>query len=165
MLPRARRVLAAEKPDLTTMIDVTFLLLIFFMCIRFRTLDAHLSASLPPDGTGAAASEPAPERVSIRIDVGREGSRLALRGDAPWSGRGAYRYGEDRSLVYTVGPHRLASRAALEGALGELHRADPARGAVIDARPGVIYEDVVAVVDTLVDCGYREIAFRAGATR
>jgi biopolymer transport protein ExbD len=164
MLPRGRRALAAEKPDLTTMIDVTFLLLIFFMCIRFRTLDAHLSASLPPDGTGAA-SEPAPERVSIRIDVVREGSRLALRSDAPWPGRGAYRYGEDRALVYTVGPHRLASLAALEVALSELHRADSGRGAVIDARPGVIYEDVVAVVDTLVDCGYREIAFRAGVAR
>ncbi|HVS09124.1 MAG TPA: hypothetical protein VMS76_04550, partial [Planctomycetota bacterium] len=130
------------------------------MCIRFRTLDAHLSASLPPDGRGASL-EPAVERVCVRIDVAREGSRLAPRGDAPWSGRGAYRYGEDRALAYTVGPHRFASLAALEGALGELHRADSGRGAVIDARPGVIYEDVVAVVDTLVDCGYREIAFRA----
>ncbi|HVS10730.1 MAG TPA: hypothetical protein VMS76_12735, partial [Planctomycetota bacterium] len=73
--------------------------------------------------------------------------------------------GDDRALAYTVGPHRLASRVALESALGELHRADPARGAVIDARPGVVYEDVVAVVDTLVDCGYREIAFRASGAR
>ena len=164
MRTRRRRALAEAKPDLTTMIDVTFLLLIFFMCMSFRTLDAHLSASLPPGGAGESA-EPAPERVSIRIDVLREGSRLAPRGEAPWSGRGAYRYGEDRALAYTVGPRRLASLAALERTLVELRRADPGRGAVIDARPGTIHEDVVAVVDELVECGYREIAFRAAAAR
>ncbi len=46
------------------MIDVTFLLLIFFMCtLNFRTLEGHLSAYLPKDAgvnDGLPAEPPTP---------------------------------------------------------------------------------------------------------
>ena len=35
------------KLELTPMIDISFLILIFFMCLPFKTLDGKLAAFLP----------------------------------------------------------------------------------------------------------------------
>jgi len=58
--------------DMTPMIDVTFLLLIFFMCtIKFKTLEGKLAAYLPKgEGPSAAPVEPsAPYNFVIGVTV------------------------------------------------------------------------------------------------
>ena len=47
-----RRSASEDRPiGLTAMIDVTFLLLIFFLCtLRFRSFEGKLEAFLPRDG-------------------------------------------------------------------------------------------------------------------
>ena len=54
--------------EMTSMIDVTFLLLIFFMCtLKFKTLEGKLAAYLPKDvGVNTSEAEPI-EKVEILI--------------------------------------------------------------------------------------------------
>ena len=42
------------KPDMTPMIDVVFLMIIFFICIDFKVLESKLPAYLPKDTKGDA---------------------------------------------------------------------------------------------------------------
>ena len=69
---RVNRELAERESrlDMTPMIDVTFLLLIFFMCtLKFKTLDGKLSAYLPKDvGVNTTPAEPK-EKIEIRMDL------------------------------------------------------------------------------------------------
>jgi len=61
------------KLQLTPMIDVSFLILIFFMCLPFKTLEGKLQAFLPTDkGINPTPQEPPNEfKVSVHI-VSRE---------------------------------------------------------------------------------------------
>ena len=67
--------------EMTPMIDVTFLLLIFFMCtIKFKTLEGKLAANLPRDvGLNTSDADPI-EKVDIVIKVIEAGSRMNPRG-------------------------------------------------------------------------------------
>jgi biopolymer transport protein ExbD len=62
------------KLDMTPMIDVTFLLLTFFMLtMKFRVLEGKLDAQLPKDMGQAAGGAPVDrEKVRIRIQVIKE---------------------------------------------------------------------------------------------
>ena len=69
-----RRLGALPEASLTptSMIDVTFLLLVFFLCtLRFKSLDQKLEAHLPREG-GVAQGEPAPV-IDVRLRVLEEG--------------------------------------------------------------------------------------------
>ncbi len=57
------------KLQLTPMIDVSFLILIFFMCLPFKTLEGKLQAFLPTDkGINPTPQEPPNEfKVSVHI--------------------------------------------------------------------------------------------------
>jgi biopolymer transport protein ExbD len=63
--------------EMTPMIDVTFLLLIFFMCtLKFKTLEGKLSAYLPKDvGVNQQDAEPI-EKVEILMRVKEQGAKL-----------------------------------------------------------------------------------------
>ena len=63
--------------QMTPMIDVTFLLLIFFMCtLKFKVLEGKLGAYLPKDvGVNTSQAEPV-EKVDIRLDVLRPGNKM-----------------------------------------------------------------------------------------
>ena len=70
---------ANEKCELemTPMIDVTFLLLIFFMCtLKFKILEGKLGAYLPKDVGVQATDAPPVEKVDIRLDVLRPGNKV-----------------------------------------------------------------------------------------
>ena len=61
------------KMDMTPMIDVTFLLLIFFLCLEFKTLEGKLATNLPKDvGVNKSKAEPI-EKLDLRIEIGRLG--------------------------------------------------------------------------------------------
>ena len=65
------------KLELTPMIDVSFLILIFFMCLPFKTLEGKLQAFLPTDkGINPIPQDPPNEiKVSVHIVARNEVSR------------------------------------------------------------------------------------------
>lgn len=145
---RSRLEQPAVKSDLTPMIDVTFLILIFFMLtIQFRTLDGKLESRLPKERGVNPSDAPRVEPARVVIEVLAQGTRLAPTGDAPWSGSGPHRFGPDRVLRYTCGPHARRSldevRAYLEAEL----RRDAELELVVDARELTVYADALAVID------------------
>ena len=147
---------------MTPMIDVTFLLLVFFMLtVRFQELEGVLGAAMPRDVGESRAHEPL-ERTDVRISVLNAGTRLDPVLERAWSGRGPFRYGADRRLLYHVGPHRTHGLGELRARLTRLaglHGDTPA--ATIDPGPGTVYADVVAVLDTALSAGFEDIGFRA----
>lgn len=146
------------RADLTPMIDVTFLLLIFFMLtIQFKTLEGQLAAHMP-EGVGSGTSEPRDD-VDLRIEVLREGTRLAVGGDQPWSGAGPWRYASDRVVRWSVGPWTTQDADELGPRLASLFRDDPDRRLVIDARPGAVYAEAVIAVDAARLAGCNDIGF------
>jgi biopolymer transport protein ExbD len=149
------------KADMTPMIDVTFLLLIFFMLtIEFKTLEGLLAAYLPKDvGVNNTEAEPK-EKVEIRVKVVNEGSKMdPYDPTKPWDGKGPFRFGPDREVTYSVGPKTTKDLGELRTRLAEFFRADPEQPATIDPYPGTVYEDVIKVLDVAVELGYSDITF------
>lgn len=156
--------LASEeaKLEMTPMIDVTFLLLIFFMCtLKFKTLEGKLAAYLPKDvGVNTSEAEPL-EKVAIELRVRNEGTKLNAAGTGPWDGRPSSRfsYGPDRLIEYKVGTRTTNSLKELEARLREIFQAQPERPATIDPRHGANYEDVVGALDAALNAGFTSITF------
>jgi biopolymer transport protein ExbD len=153
--------LAKEECELemTPMIDVTFLLLIFFMCtLKFKTLEGKLAAYLPKDvGVNTSEAEPK-EKVEILLRVRREGDKLNAKGEK-YEGSGRWVYDETRIIEYSVGPKKTPDIEELGRRLKELHKKDPEQASTIDARTGIVYGDVVKVLDIALSAGYNEITF------
>jgi len=77
----------AVKPALTPLIDIAFLVLIFFMSLPFQRLDGKLEAHLPKQGSSWSKDVPPREIVHLAIDrsEGRYVFRLGQhRADSPW---------------------------------------------------------------------------------
>ena len=158
---RTRPIIDDIKGDMTPMIDVVFQLLIFFMLtIKFKELEGKLSAYLPKDvGVNTAPAEPK-EKVEIKLKVEREGSkRDPYDKNRPWSGQGPFQYGDDRVVVYSIGPRATKDLGELSRRLKEVYEMDKERPATIDAYPGTVYEDVVHVLDVAILAGYTDITF------
>lgn len=154
--------------QMTPMIDVTFLLLIFFMCtLKFKTLDGALGAYLPKDvGVNIGSVEPL-EKVVIRIDVLLPGTKMrptGAGGFVPYTADDArakrrFVYGADRIIRYRVGPKKGLSReVALAAAAGHFDQ-QPSAKFSIDARDGVVQDEVVHVLDHLVYLGIQDVTF------
>ena len=152
-----------HKMEMTPMIDVTFLLLIFFMCtIKFKTLEGKLSAYLPKD-VGVNQSEADPkEKVDILIKVVQPGKRVNVNDNGEW------REGDPnnprfrlvgRKIEFKVGPKKFTDVDDLRKRLKVLHDDDPERPATIDARPGTVYADVVVALDAAIQAKFEEITF------
>ncbi|MCB9914313.1 MAG: biopolymer transporter ExbD [Planctomycetes bacterium] len=149
--------------EMTPMIDVTFLLLIFFMCtLRFKTLEGRLAANLPTDvGVNVGLTEP-PEAVEVRLVLVEPGARLDPRSGGAWSGAPGARFAfsADRRVEYAVGPRRFADLDGLRARLDELHAADPTRRLKLAPGPGVVTDEVVTVLDAVVGLGYEAVGFQ-----
>ena len=77
---RPTKDVSGAKLDLTAMIDVVFLLLIFFMCATtFRVPEGSLRAFLPRD-QGARSSEP-PHTKPCRVLLAMRGKEVAVQVD------------------------------------------------------------------------------------
>jgi biopolymer transport protein ExbD len=153
--------------EMTSMIDVTFLLLIFFMCtLKFKTLEGKLAAYLPKDvGVNTSEAEEI-EKVEVLIKVANEGNKLNARGTRAWNPNKdendnveRFIYDDTRRLTYKIGPKTMTNVIELEERLRQLHIADDERPATIDSRPGTVYEDVVAVLDATLNAGFTQITF------
>ena len=58
-----------DKANLTPLIDIAFLIIIFFMCLPFKTLDGKLQAYLPTDKGLAPTPETPPELFFIKVHI------------------------------------------------------------------------------------------------
>jgi biopolymer transport protein ExbD len=146
--------------EMTPMIDVTFLLLIFFLLtLKFKTLEGKLSAYLPKDvGVNQSEAEKI-EKVEITLRVETEGKRMDPNDpNKPWSGEKRYQW-VGRKLTYQIGPRKFTDLDDLEKRLVELHKADDERPATIDSRQGTIYGDVVPVLDAAIHAKFTDITF------
>jgi len=156
--------------EMTPMIDVTFLLLIFFMCtLKFKTLEGKLAAYLPKDvGVNQMDAEPI-EKVEILMRVVKEGTKLKNVGQGgsrtyTSTDTGRFDWGEDRVMEYNVGPFRTSDLEELRVKLAKVYRDRMSGGeekvpATIDARPKTVYADVVKVLDQAIDSGFTDITF------
>lgn len=152
------------------MIDVTFLLLIFFMCtLKFKVLERKLEAYLP-EGVGVSSGFGNHlEKVGIRIEVAMPGTKLRWNGAngqaVPYTAGDAalgrrFFFGADRALDYTVGGRATADLAEVTKRLKWLKDADPEIKAIVNAREGSIQKDVVQVLDAALEAGFDDIMFR-----
>ncbi len=57
------------KLELTPMIDISFLILIFFMCLPFKTLEGKLAAFLPTDKGIQALPQDPPQNFMIKVHI------------------------------------------------------------------------------------------------
>ena len=140
MRRRASR-LPDARPDLTSMIDVVFLLLIFFLCtMQFRVLEGRLETELPDEG-GPSPATPEVVRLYEPLDL-----HVRRAGDAP------------RVRVGLGAEHSLA---ALPGVLARLtdDGLAPTVPVRVHALDGTTYGDVVPVLDACLGAGLVTLHF------
>jgi biopolymer transport protein ExbD len=138
------------KPDMTPMIDVTFLLLIFFIVtLKFKTLEGRLDAALPKDGQ--LLPDPATSTKSY-----------------PY---GRLRHVVGRVLKVEMGAATFNIRTDLDadnnGILDDLVKLDRAMDqfdkeetpVTLDPRKNVVYGDMVGLLDLVIRQGFTKISF------
>jgi biopolymer transport protein ExbD len=167
------------KADMTPMIDVVFLMIIFFICIDFKVLESKLAAFLPKDkGSQSTVVEPQ-EQLAVKIHVDSAGTAKYPEGVTPGgvnanTGR-PYRFKlEGHKVKWEVGPKPLYTIEAVKDELTRIAK-DPASmipdkktggrklmSCVIEAYPGTYYEDVAKTTDACRDAGFEDINFGGG---
>lgn len=167
------------KADMTPMIDVVFLMIIFFICIDFKVLESKLPAYLPKDkGSQSTVVEPM-EQLSVKIHVESPGTPIYPPGVSP----GAVNEGTSRPYRFKLEGHRVKWEVGpkplykIEDVENELRRiaSDPSSmvpdketggrklmSCVIEAYPGTYYEDVAKTADACHSAGFKEINFGGG---
>ncbi len=147
--------------DMTPMIDVTFLLLIFFMCtLRFKVLEGQLTAFLPKDaGVNVMPAVPV-EKVQVTVRLTDAGTKMNAAGTMPYadkSGQSRHTF-RDRKLRYGVGTQSFDSLVPFREAIQRIGTSGE-QPCVLQAHPGVILEDVIPVLDGLTGAGFVDISF------
>lgn len=167
------------KPDMTPMIDVVFLMIIFFICIDFKVLESKLPAYLPKDKGSQSTVEEPQEQLSVKIHVEAAGTPNYKNGGAagalnPNTGR-PYRFQLDGHRVkWEVGPKPLYKIEDVKAELVRIAQSPSSQvpdkdtggkklmGCVVEAYPGTYYEDVAKTADACHDAGFKEINFGGG---
>ncbi len=126
--------------ELTPMIDVTFLLLIFFICtMKFKVLEGKLETQLPKDvGVNSSPVDDILEKVEVDIvrDPSRPGGlRVAINGQA------------------------MPNLDTFRSRMNQFVQNDPETRCTLYPRDGVTYEQVVKVVDQLLMVKLTDITF------
>ncbi|MCP4092175.1 MAG: hypothetical protein GY747_01905 [Planctomycetes bacterium] len=163
----ARRIPESKKPDFTPMIDVTFLLLIFFIVtLKFATIEGAFDSALPKDrGVGPKTEQI--EKIDMLVYVADPGELVPVgkssRGVKVYEGRqirveiGKRQFRFDPTVDRTDGTNPLPE-------LTTFLRSFPDRGEIpvsIDARKGTVYGDVVPLIDLVLPLGFKEFSFAA----
>jgi biopolymer transport protein ExbD len=159
--------------DMTPLIDCVFLMIIFFVCIDFRVLEAKLPAYLPKD-VGSKSTVVLPkEHLIVRIHrAGATPGSLDPETRRPWRFQL-----EGHTVRWEVGPRPFADAAAMHAELRRIAAdplslvPDPTTGQpklppiVLEGLPGTYYADLAATTDAVHEAGFREIQFGAGSWR
>lgn len=146
------------------MIDVTFLLLIFFIVtLKFKVLEGRLDAALPKDmGSMTTETEPI-EKVDIVILVKKDGRLTpdpATRTNSQPEGR-LKRY-VGREVEYIVGTNSFPNAKELSTFLDRFAKTEEMKEdtpITLDVRKGSVYGDVVVVLDVVIEKGFQKISF------
>jgi len=167
------------KPDMTPMIDVVFLMIIFFLCIDFKILEAKLPAYLPKDkGSSSAKADPM-EQLSIGIYVeaaGRPEYKAGGAGQLNAATNRPFRFAlKGYKEKWVVGPKPIPTLTEVEHELRRIKESpdsmvpDPKNPGtkklmpvVIEPHPGVYYESVAKTADAANAAGFLEINFGGG---
>lgn len=129
----AREIPSATRPALTPLIDIAFLVLIFFMALPLRRLDGKLEAYLPQNAGPRHYPDEQPDIVHLRVRPGP---------------------------VYQLGDRTAESPRAFTTVLKAL---GPGRAYEIHASEGVRWGSVVTLVDLLKELELTRIRFRGAA--
>lgn len=159
MRPRPSVDLQPPKGDFTPMIDVVFLLLVFFLCAtRFRQDEGMLKALLPKDRGRDGVTTSTPEPVRLRLRRGAEG-RVSLRlGALELEQVAHYPDPEHYRNVQTEPTPDYAELERRLQALREIGGALPP-AVIIDAEPRVPYRHVVRALNACAAAGLKDVAF------
>lgn len=168
---------ASAEMEMTPMIDVVFLLIIFFLCIDFKVLEAKIPAYLPKDvGTQTTQTEPV-EKLNIKIVCEAWGNEIPRRkpmpGDDPNKKR-AYRL-DGHKVRWEVGPRGFRTKEDLLEELTRIAR-DPSKrqpdpdnpgktklmGVVIEPGQQTTYGDVATTMDMVNAAGFEDVSFGGG---
>jgi biopolymer transport protein ExbD len=136
---------------LTPMVDVIFLLLIFFMySARFRTLEGQLGVELPSG------------RASVRVQQELEKEVKSVTISLRWDGSRTRVFLEGNEFQETT-TDRIFGYLGLQGALTEkllrLKGLIPNATAIIDSDPQVPMEYLVGAVNSCVRAGWEKVSF------
>lgn len=175
---RAAAAVEAANADTTPMIDVVFLMIVFFVCLDFRTLEAKLCAYLPRDVGGSSKIEPV-EQLLVTLVADRVGVPVYAAGVVPGSidpatGR-RFRYQlRDHRVRWQIGAQEFVDPKAAQRELARL-AADPrcqvrdertggrkVMECVVEGLQGVRYDDVAKAADAARAAGFAEIHFGGG---
>lgn len=129
----AREIPSATRPALTPLIDIAFLVLIFFMALPLRRLDGKLEAYLPRNAGPNHFPEEQPDIVHLRVRSGP---------------------------VYELGDRSAESPRAFAPVLRAL---GPGRTYEIHASADVGWGSVVTLVDLLKELELTQVRFRGAA--
>ena len=166
---------AAEEADMdmTPMIDVVFLLIIFFLCIDFKTLEAKLPAYLPTDRGSQSTPEEPVEQLSVRVECTAFGNRIPRKQKAVEDG-GSY-FLDGHVVKWAVNTQEFTDLDKLREHLVEIYNDKTRRvpdkdnpgqmkpmDVVIEPQPGAVYGDVASTVDAVRAAGFEEINFGGG---
>ncbi|MEO0479661.1 MAG: biopolymer transporter ExbD [Planctomycetota bacterium] len=167
------------ESDMTPMIDAVFLLIIFFLCIDFRVLEAKVPAYLPT-GSGSSASAAQPqEQLVVRVLCENFGTRVPrYPGRVPSTepGREEPFTLLGHRIFWTVEAQRVNSISDLERTLTRIAEDESLRIAddsspgerkllpvVLEPQDGATYGDVAATLDVIRHAEFDEVRF--GSTR
>ncbi|MBZ0151446.1 MAG: biopolymer transporter ExbD [Planctomycetes bacterium] len=167
------------KPDMTPMIDVVFLMIIFFVCIEFKVLESKLPAYLPKDkGSQSTVVEPQ-EQLSVKVYVDKPGTPNYKHGGGPGvlneGTKRPFRFVlEGHRVKWEVGPRPCFTIGEVKAELEKIAK-NPASmvpdkktgqkklmGCVVEAYPGTYYDDVSKTADVCHQAGFEEINFGGG---
>lgn len=162
------------KLELTPMIDVTFLILIFFMCtLKFKTLEGKLVSYLPTDkGLSAAQAEVEIEDAEIILKVPSEGGE---NWDRPSDARRVVvlhrgnntPLGEARRIIMTKGDEKNAriefdppdTLDKVREYLERVRTASEESKAKINASPRTPHLYVVTVLNLMIEANFQDISY------
>lgn len=166
---KKNRELTEAEMDMTAMIDVTFLLLIFFLCLEFKTLEGKLAANLPKD-VGVNTTEAIPvENLDVRIECIDWGEEVLADKRFPYSMGGRFKL-VGHKVKWWIGAKSVTTTDELQRKLNEASEKKiiNSKGQkeqmpiVIKTAKGVTYGDVTVVIDMARNANFRKITFGGG---
>ncbi|MHC4249934.1 MAG: ExbD/TolR family protein [Planctomycetota bacterium] len=172
-----RRILAKLRRDADSgerelplsMIDVTFLLLIFFLCsMNFKSVERALGAELPKkDGQMIGLPPPDDDDIPIRVKLHWANARGQVihspRSAYPEDFQGVRRHVDlgGAHVVVRVGRLGVRDLNELARTLADLAARDSDISVVIDARQAVPFKWVIGALDACARAQVRDVKFQS----
>ncbi|MAG31570.1 MAG: hypothetical protein CL908_11850 [Deltaproteobacteria bacterium] len=157
--------------ELTPMIDVTFLILIFFMCtLKFKTLEGKLVSYLPTDkGLSAAKAEIEFEDAEIILKIPKEEwekkseNRMVIflrnGSNTPFGRCLGMRpiEGNEKNMELLLEPP--GTLIEIQKYLNEVRKGSPESKAKINAYSRTPHYYVVDILNRMIDAGFTDISY------